>query len=120
MLKIKKVNLKERKELHLTEKIMVIIEVEEVEIEEIEVEEEDGLIGFVGLVCPHISRLVIGSDNRYLIPASAAFGAALLLFADGIGRWVISPSTIQVGVITAFIGAPLFLYLIIKNKKDEW
>ena len=79
-----------------------------------------GLIGFVGLVCPHISRLVIGSDNRYLIPASAAFGAALLLFADGIGRWVISPSTIQVGVITAFIGAPLFLYLIIKNKKDEW
>ena len=79
-----------------------------------------GLIGFVGLVCPHIARLVIGSDNRYLIPASAAFGAALLLVADGIGRWVISPSTIQVGVITAFIGAPLFLYLIIKNKKDEW
>lgn len=77
-----------------------------------------GLIGFVGLVCPHIARLVIGSDCRYLIPASAVFGAALLLFADGIGRWVISPGTIQVGVITAFIGAPLFLYLIIKQKRE--
>lgn len=79
-----------------------------------------GLIGFVGLVCPHISRLVIGSDNRYLLPASMAFGAALLLLADGIGRFVISPATIQVGVITAFIGAPLFLYLIVKNKKETW
>ena len=79
-----------------------------------------GLIGFVGLVCPHISRLVIGSDNRYLLLASMAFGAALLLVADGIGRYVISPSTIQVGVITAFIGAPLFLYLIVKSKKETW
>lgn len=79
-----------------------------------------GLIGFVGLVCPHISRLVIGSDNRYLIPASAAFGAALLLIADAIGRYVISPNTIQVGVITAFIGAPLFLYLIIKQNKGAY
>ena len=79
-----------------------------------------GLIGFVGLVCPHIARMIIGSDNRYLIPASAAFGAALLLVADCIGRIVIAPATIQVGVITAFIGAPLFLYLIIKQKKEVW
>ena len=77
-----------------------------------------GLIGFVGLVCPHIARLIIGSDTRYLMPASMAFGAALLLFADGIGRYVISPSTIQVGVITAIIGAPLFLYLIVRSKKE--
>lgn len=75
-----------------------------------------GLIGFIGLVSPHICRLVIGSDNRYLIPASAAFGAALLTVADIIGRTVIQPSTIQVGVITAFIGGPLFLYLIIKQR----
>lgn len=74
-----------------------------------------GLIGFIGLVCPHIARLVIGSDNRYLIPASGAFGAALLLTADCIGRLLISGVTIQVGVITAFIGAPLFLYLIVKQ-----
>lgn len=79
-----------------------------------------GLIGFIGLVCPHIARMVIGSDNRYLIPASAAFGAALLLVADCIGRIIIAPATIQVGVITAFIGAPLFLYLIIKQKKEAW
>lgn len=79
-----------------------------------------GLIGFIGLVCPHIARMVIGSDNRYLIPASAVFGAALLLVADSIGRVIIAPSVIQVGVITAFIGAPLFLYLIVKQKRELW
>ena len=63
--------------------------------------------------------MVIGSDNRYLIPASAAFGAALLTIADVIGRTVIQPSTIQVGVITAFIGGPLFLYLIIKQRRGS-
>lgn len=79
-----------------------------------------GLIGFIGLVCPHIARIVIGSDNRYLIPASAVFGSALLLVADSVGRIVIAPAVIQVGVITAFIGAPLFLYLIVKQKKEVW
>ena len=79
-----------------------------------------GLIGFVGLVCPHIARIVIGSDNRYLIPASAAFGAVLLLAADCVGRIVVEGATLQVGVITAFIGAPLFLYLIIKQRKEAW
>lgn len=76
-----------------------------------------GLIGFIGLVCPHISRLVIGSDNRFLIPASAAFGAALLMISDVVGRTVMAPTVIQVGVITAFIGGPVFLYLIVKQKK---
>ncbi|MDD4222518.1 MAG: iron ABC transporter permease [Candidatus Methanomethylophilus sp.] len=76
-----------------------------------------GLIGFIGLVSPHISRLIIGSDNRFLIPASAAFGAALLITADVVGRTIIAPAVIQVGVITAFIGGPMFLYLIIKQKK---
>lgn len=79
-----------------------------------------GLIGFVGLVCPHIARMVIGSDSRYLIPASAVFGAALLLAADTVGRIIIAPQVIQVGVITAFIGAPLFLYLIVRQKKEVW
>lgn len=79
-----------------------------------------GLIGFVGMVCPHVARLFIGSDNRLLIPASAAFGAALLLVADVIGRVVIAPNTLQVGVVTAFIGAPMFLYLVIRNRRSVW
>ncbi|MBR2254329.1 MAG: iron ABC transporter permease [Candidatus Methanomethylophilaceae archaeon] len=79
-----------------------------------------GLIGFVGLVCPHIARIFIGSDNRLLIPASASCGAALLLVSDVIGRVVIAPNTLQVGVVTAFIGGPMFLYLVVKNKQTRW
>lgn len=79
-----------------------------------------GVIGFVGLVAPHVVRIFIGSDNRFLIPASAAFGAALLLISDVIGRTIISPSVLEVGVVTAFLGAPLFLYLIIRQKKEVW
>lgn len=79
-----------------------------------------GVIGFVGLVSPHVVRLFIGSDNRFLIPASAAFGAALLLISDVVGRMVIAPSVLEVGVVTAFLGAPLFLYLIIRQKKEAW
>ena len=79
-----------------------------------------GIIGFVGLVAPHVVRLFIGSDNKFLIPASAAFGAALLLVSDLVGRTIIAPSVIQVGVITSFIGGPLFLYLVIRQKKEVW
>ncbi|AMK14226.1 iron ABC transporter permease protein [methanogenic archaeon mixed culture ISO4-G1] len=79
-----------------------------------------GLIGFIGLVCPHIARIFVGSDNRYLIPASAAFGAALLIISDIIGKSIFYPTTVQVGVITAFIGGPLFLYLIVRQKKEAW
>ena len=79
-----------------------------------------GLIGFVGLVAPHVARIFVGSDNRFLIPASGVFGAALLVVADLIGRTVISPATLEVGVITAFLGGPLFLYLVIRQKKSSW
>ena len=79
-----------------------------------------GTIGFVGLVAPHIVRLFIGSDNRFLIPASGAFGALLLLVSDFIGRTVIAPAVLEVGVITAFIGGPMFLYLIIRQKREAW
>ena len=79
-----------------------------------------GLIGFIGLVCPHIVRMFIGSDNRLLLPASAAFGAAFLLICDVIGRVIIAPSTLQVGIITSFIGGPVFLYLIIKQRRTGW
>ncbi len=79
-----------------------------------------GTIGFVGLVAPHIVRLFIGSDNRFLIPASGAFGALLLLVSDFIGRTIIAPAILEVGVITAFIGGPMFLYLIVRQKKEAW
>ena len=79
-----------------------------------------GIIGFIGLVCPHICRMFIGSDNRFLIPASAAFGAVFLILADLIGRTIIAPTVLQVGVVTSFIGGPMLLYLLIKRKKEVW
>ncbi|MBQ8644557.1 MAG: iron ABC transporter permease [Candidatus Methanomethylophilaceae archaeon] len=79
-----------------------------------------GIIGFVGLVCPHICRMFVGSDNKYLLPSSAAFGGVFLILADLVGRTIISPSVLQVGVITAFIGGPMLLYLLIKRKKEVW
>jgi len=79
-----------------------------------------GLIGFVGLVAPHIARIFVGADNRYLLPASAAFGAALLIAADLIGRTIIYPSILQVGVITAFMGGPMFLWLLLRKNSNMW
>jgi len=79
-----------------------------------------GVIGFVGLVVPHIVRIILGADNKYLIPASAAFGAAFLLTCDVISRSINVTSVIPVGVITAFIGAPLFLFLIIRQRRSVW
>ena len=79
-----------------------------------------GLIGFVGLVAPHIARIFVGSDNRYLVLSSVAFGAALLVLADLIGRSAIAGISLQVGVVTAFIGGPVFLYLIVKQRKTDW
>ena len=79
-----------------------------------------GVIGFIGLVSPHVVRIFLGSDNRYLIPASGLFGAALLLGSDVIARTIISPTILPVGIITAFIGGPLFLYLIMQRKKEVW
>lgn len=79
-----------------------------------------GLIGFVGLVAPHIGRLFVGSDNRYLLPASTLFGSTLLVVADLIGRNILSHGEMQVGIITSFVGGPLFLYLILRQKKSSW
>lgn len=79
-----------------------------------------GLIGFVGLVSPHICRMFVGADNRYLVPASAMFGAMLLVVSDLIGRTIIAPALLQVGVVTAFIGGPMFLYLILRQRKEVW
>ena len=79
-----------------------------------------GVIGFMGLVVPHIVRLSIGPDLRYVAPASALVGAALLLAGDLLARTVIAPAELPLGVITALIGAPFFLWLLIcqKNRTD--
>lgn len=71
-----------------------------------------GLIGFVGLVVPHIARMLIGTDYRFLLPGSAALGAAVLVLSDTVGRVAFSPVEIPVGIIMAFFGAPFFLYLL--------
>ncbi|GAB5046483.1 FecCD family ABC transporter permease [Thermodesulfovibrio sp. TK110] len=76
-----------------------------------------GIIGFVGLISPHIVRLIIGSDHRFLIPYSAIFGAVLLSISDLIARTIISPSILPVGIITSFAGAPMFFYLLIRRRR---
>lgn len=75
-----------------------------------------GIVGFVGLVAPHFVRISITGDYRYLIPLSAISGSILLLIADTFGRTVISPVIIPVGIITAFIGAPTFIYLLMRRR----
>ncbi|MFZ5651034.1 MAG: FecCD family ABC transporter permease [Bacillota bacterium] len=79
-----------------------------------------GIIGFVCLVGPHICRMLVGNDNRFLIPCSCLMGAVLLLFADTLARTIIAPTEIPVGIITALMGSPFFIYLLIKKKRKWW
>lgn len=74
-----------------------------------------GVIGFVGLVCPHIVRRVVGDDHRFLIPGSLITGAGLLLAADTAARLVLAPQVLPVAVVTAFIGAPAFIALLVRG-----
>tara|TARA_B110000263_G_scaffold249559_1_gene267530 strand:+ start:8276 stop:9310 length:1035 start_codon:yes stop_codon:yes gene_type:complete len=76
-----------------------------------------GIIGFVGLVAPHTVRLLWGYDYRYLIPFSALLGSILLILADSIGRTILYPQELPVGVITAFIGVPFFIFLIVRGRR---
>jgi len=78
-----------------------------------------GLIGFVGLAAPHMSRLIIGNDYRKLIPCSAVFGSFLMLFADTVGRTLFAPIIIPVGVMLSIIGGPFFMYLLLKNRRID-
>ncbi|RLV56066.1 iron ABC transporter permease [Aeromicrobium phragmitis] len=75
-----------------------------------------GPIAFVGLVVPHVCRLLIGVDHRWLLPSAAMVGALLLTVADVVGRVVARPSEIEVGIVTAIIGAPFFIYVVRKQK----
>ena len=76
-----------------------------------------GIINFIGLIAPHLMRRVVGSDYRYLLPASALMGAVLLLLSDTVARLIVQPVVLPIGAITSFLGAPLFLYLIFKGGK---
>jgi iron complex transport system permease protein len=75
-----------------------------------------GMIGFVGLVIPHMMRLIVGPDHRYLVPASALGGAIILILTDAAARTLVPPMEIPVGALTALFGAPYFLYLLKKRK----
>lgn len=78
-----------------------------------------GPIGFVGLVVPHLCRLLVGTDHRWLLPISAIAGAALLTLADVIGRIITRPEEIDVGIVTAFIGAPVFIWIVRRQRVRE-
>jgi iron complex transport system permease protein len=75
-----------------------------------------GGIGFVGIVVPHLLRLVIGPDNRYLLPASALLGASLLLLADAVSRTIVAPAELPIGIVTAAVGAPFFLWILLRKR----
>ena len=75
-----------------------------------------GPVGFIGIVIPHLVRLIVGSDHRLVLPASALGGAAFLILCDTVSRTVLSPLELPVGVITAIIGGPFFLWLLIRNR----
>jgi len=79
-----------------------------------------GIIGFVGLIIPHITRLLVGPDHRVLIPATALVGGIFLLWCDTLARTVIAPVELPVGIITACFGAPFFIYLLIKSKRGSY
>jgi iron complex transport system permease protein len=75
-----------------------------------------GTIGFIGIVVPHLLRLAIGPDNRFLLPAAALGGASLLLVADTISRTVVAPAELPIGIVTAAAGAPVFLWILLRRR----
>lgn len=75
-----------------------------------------GSIGFIGIVVPHLLRLAIGPDHRYLLPASILFGAVLLLGADMVSRTIVAPAELPIGIVTAMLGAPFFLWILLRNR----
>jgi len=75
-----------------------------------------GGIGFIGIVVPHLLRLIIGPDHRFLLPAAALLGAGLLLLADIISRLVIAPAELPIGIVTAVLGGPVFLWILLRRR----
>ncbi len=79
-----------------------------------------GVIGFIGLVAPHISRMLVGSDHRYLVPASALMGATLVVCADIASRVAWPPQVIPIGIMTSLMGVPFFFYLLVRTSRRYW
>lgn len=79
-----------------------------------------GAIGFIGLMSPHIARLLVGGDHRYLIPASGLVGSCLLVLADTLARNLLWPMELPVGIMTSMVGGPFFIYLLLKRRRDWW
>jgi iron complex transport system permease protein len=80
-----------------------------------------GIIGFIGLVTPHIGRMLIGASHRYLLPFSFFLGGSLLVIADGIARTIIAPAELPIGIVTALLGAPVFIWLLIREgRRLQW
>lgn len=78
-----------------------------------------GNVGFVGLVMPHMMRLLVGPDHRILLPASALGGASFLVLCDVLGRVIMPPAELRVGVMTALIGTPYFLFLLRRMRRND-
>jgi iron complex transport system permease protein len=78
-----------------------------------------GIVGFVGLIVPHAMRRIFGADHRVLVPASAIGGAAVLMLADSVARTLLSPTELPVGVVTAIVGGPFFLVLLMRRLKTS-
>jgi iron complex transport system permease protein len=78
-----------------------------------------GIIGFIGLIIPHIMRLLVGPDHRILLPTSALAGAIVLILCDTLARTILSPSEVPVGILTALLGCPFFIYLL-RGKRSSW
>jgi iron complex transport system permease protein len=79
-----------------------------------------GVIGFICLVSPHIARMIIGSDHRFLLPCSLLMGALLLLCSDTLARLVLMPAEVPVGIITSLMGVPFLLYLLLSKRRQMW
>lgn len=79
-----------------------------------------GVIGFICLISPHIARMLVGSDHRFLIPCSALLGALLLLCSDTVGRLVLQPVELPVGIVTSLLGVPFFIYMLISKRRQIW
>src|SRR5690606_39486904 len=78
-----------------------------------------GLIGFVGLVVPHILRMAFSADNRLVVPGSALLGASILVLADLLARTIVAPAELPIGILTAIIGSPVFIYIILSEQRKR-
>ena len=78
-----------------------------------------GIIGFVGLIAPHIARRLIGPRHVWLLPMSACVGAAIMLIADVVARTIVAPAELPVGILTALLGCPFFLFLLLSGKESH-